>query len=1043
MQRNNIGWGEATMRGPWLVPVLGLMLAACGDCGGTTTTTCDTHSECGSGKWCDNGVCTAGTACTSDNGCSATQVCRNSVCVPGSRDSGLLVDSGGTDAAHVDTGSDAATQPACGITFDPSPVDFGASRIGVPVTRVVTMHNASQTAVTVFSVQINPNSSANEYAVDGANSFTSGSVPVGQSQSVTIIYTPRDGVPDSATLQVNTQCQPTAVFTVTLSAEFKFSPAIAVTEYANTSTPGLVTLPFGDVRQSFPSDKMVFIKNTQPESALVIQSIVVSPSTGNDFRIIIDRSGVQSLSQWTATCTAPAVGCDVARQETCVEGACQETAGTWVDQVAVRVQFVPSRLGQQSAQLRIVNNDTTPSADANYVISLTANGIAAYDCEARSFADGTWDGSKCVWACQVGHVDANLDLNASQTPGSSNGCEYACTGNAGTADPPDLSGLDADCDGIDGEVEEGWFVAIGAGTNGNGSKASPFNNLADGISNAQQSGTKKHVYISGETYSLASTLELPDGVSLFGGYDYSQNWRTRTGTTSINGAVTALHAASVNSLAHETRLQKLVVNAANGTLAQRTSIALQAVDAPGLILEGVTLNAGAGLAGANGTAGGTGQSGEDGDVGLGGCNWGAGWANCREGGRGGQSFCAGAKGGAGGNGGFHEWPRNDVANLNSGTDGVVTLAGKYFDSASGPFDNDYNNDGDPDDVTGYIIELSGATNENNNGRFTITSVVSATRIQINNAVGIANESGIDWALKLQRGPLDGESNSAAQAGGQAGGRQGANLYNVCYGQTGSDGADGRHGNPGNGGAVVAGRIVGNFWVDGDGTGGTNGVGDSAGGTGGGGGAGGDCEPDCLIYLNPWNVCLIVWDDYCNLAPQCVTGQTSWGGGGGGGGSAGCPGTAGTAGTAGGSSIGILAIRSPLIVTGGAINAGSGAVGGSGGAGGAGGVGGAGQTGGVGTVTSGAGGDGGGGGRGGFGGGGAGGAGGDSIGIVYTGTAPTTGGGCAITPHAAASGGSGGAGAPTTPVNLCNRANAAQCGTGANGPNGRSQQTLQQ
>lgn len=1004
------------MRGLCLVLIGSMALAGCADCGGTTTTTCDTHSECGSGKWCDNGICTAGTACTSDNSCGASQVCRNSVCVPGSRDSGLLVDSGGSDAAHVDTGSDAASQPACGITFDPSPVDFGASRIGVPVTRVVTMHNGSETAVTVFSALINPNSTANEYAVDSANSFTSGSIGIGQSQSITIIYTPRDGVPDTATLQVTTQCQPTAVFSVTLIAEFKSSPAIAVTEFANTSTPGLVTLPFGDVRQSVISEKKVFIKNTELDSALVIQSIVLSPATGTDFRITVDRSGVQSLSQWTATCTAPAVGCDTARQETCVEGACQETAGTWVDQVVVRVQFVPTRLGAQSAQLRIVNNDTTPSADANYVISLTANGIAAYDCEQRSFADGVWDGSQCVWACQVGHVDANGDLNLSQTPGTSNGCEYACSGNAGAADPPDLNGVDANCDGMDGKPEEGYFVALSASPGGDGSMASPYNTMSAGLNAADTSTTRKKVYLSNETYNLTTTLNLPEGVSLYGGYVYlgaspDQRWHQRTGVTTLNGATTALYAAGIFV---PTLLQKIVITSATGTSGDRSSIVLHAVDSSGLTLEGVSLVAGQGARGADGAPGNAGANGLPGAVGADGCDMNSGGASCAIGGAGGAPQCTGTQGGPGGNGGFGFYNPDtyliatdasdyDVSSVLYGT-GSITASTRTFSIASTPFLVDH---------VGYYINIFNAGYAGNQGRKRITQVPTAGSTTFGLEYDLANASGLTWQLETNAGAETGKRNSAGTAGGTPGGHQGSVAPQLCLGALGGAGRDGSNGTSGQGGTAAASSISGaDGWVDGDGAAGGNGVNNATGGTGGGGGGGGDCA---------------LWFDPYNCFQDCVS---DYGGGGGGGGSAGCPGTAGGGGSGGGSSIGILAIRSPISIIGGSISTNNGGVGGAGGAGGTGGVGGgtggAGgsvATGGSGIERSASGGAGGRGGAGGAGGGGGGGAGGDSIGIVYRGSTPVQSGGVSIT---VANGGQGGTGGS---------------GTGANGPNGRSQQTL--
>jgi len=150
----------------------------------------------------------------------------------------------------------------------------------------------------------------------------------------------------------------------------------------------------------------------------------------------------------------------------------------------------------------------------------------------------------------------------------------------------------------------------------------------------------------------------------------------------------------------------------------------------------------------------------------------------------------------------------------------------------------------------------------------------------------------------------------AAAGGTPGGPGGASSR---AGTAGGVGANGAPGAPGSGGAEV-GTIMAGVYLPADGGNGVWG-GHANGGGGGGGGGGGT-----------------------NL---CASSGSSGGGGGGGG----CGGTAGTAGTGGGSSLGLVAIGSHVVVTGSTITAGRGGDGGRGGRGGAGGAGGAGGNGG--------------------------------------------------------------------------------------------------
>ncbi|MFH1807381.1 MAG: choice-of-anchor D domain-containing protein [Pseudomonadota bacterium] len=995
---------------------------------------CTTHTDCDPGNWCNHGSCEPGTACSTNEDCSGQQRCINSTCVLDSRDAGVVtLDANLSDSAGVDqaAGSD-AQQPTCFLSFDPDPLEFGAVRVGAQVVRDVEVQNPSESVLQVLQASIQNNSALGEFAIDRGASFTSGTLAPGQSQSLRITYTPVDALPDTAQLQlVATGCPAQTLFEVDLVAEFKQSPTIAVTEHAGEALPLVTTVDFGDVRMGQFTQRDVFVKNVQAESGLMIEGVNLQPSSGHGFTVATDLPIPATLSQWITSCVDD-TGCNQAAGESCGDDACQSSTGHWIDQLLITVQLQPPALGSTTAQLRIRNSDVS---NTPIVITLLGNGIPAHDCPGRGHATSAWDDQRgiCVWTCEPGWFDLNGDLNQSV---NSDGCDYECTFQQGVYDEPDLLGIDANCDGMDGVVEDGWFVAASAAPCtglGCGTRERPFNNLLTGINAAATDASRTRVHISDEVYALANTLVIPEGVKLYGGYRVygitaSLQWRQRTGVTTIQGAARALEARDITE---PTLLQLIDVRSAAGTVSSPSSIALHAVDAPGLMLEGMTLRAGNGLDGAAGTDGTAGASGQDGQPGKPGCTWGSGWANCREGGRGGPAVCSGGRGGAGGNGGFHSWAVNDVQTIATGNNGVLDASSNSFTSSSAPFTEDY---------TGYLLRITGASNENNNGRHTITSTTNTTTVLLGNAVGLSNETNLAWTLILQRGALTGESNSAGQTGGAGGGRAGGQLsptFSICEGAVGGVGTTGRRGNPGSGGTAQASGIVADSWSLGSGSDASDGATDSAGGSGGGGGGGGDCEPNCLLWLEPWHVCLIEISSRCNADTRC--GDTSWGGGGGGGGSAGCAGTRGTGGKAGGASIGILAIRSPLQILGGSITAADGGVGGAGGNGGAGGTGGLGKTGGTPVVNSGSGGLGGDGGRGGWGGGGAGGAGGDSLGIVYTGDAPVQSGGVSITAGSAGSGGSGGNGADP---GFCNRTNSSLCGHGQAGGDGRAESSLQ-
>lgn len=938
------------------------------------------------------------------------------------------------DAALPDSAqADSQQTGTCGLVFDPEPLEFTAQRLGERVDLLINVINDSDNDVAVTAVSIGENTVANEFAIASDNPFHSGLIPagdIGNSRGVKISYTPRDALTDTGFLRVVTTCPETPIFLAELNGDFANVPSIIVTDSADVDSPAVSGVDFDQVGQGFFVEQQIFIKNVSAGSALTVEGVVLDPSTGTNFSVQTDRSLAYTLSAWEGFC-AGSYDCDSGRQEVCVGGACQSAAGNYIDQVVVTVRFAPISLTEQWANLRVHSDD--PST-ALLTIPIHGIGVPPESCPDRLHAPGVWNEitEECVYTCSIGWVDQNGDLNAVN---NSDGCESNCTiNNAALPDQPDLGSIDANCDGMDGDPSEGFFVDLYASSGGDGSKAHPFNSLQAGLDAANASLTMKKVFLADESFTLNSSLQIPNGVSLFGGYvvygqPETERWKTRSGLTVFNGPNPAVIAENVSSAS---RLQKISINGGPGSADNKHAVALKAINSGGLILEGVTLSSGHGFSGSNGAAGSAGTAGAAGGPGLAACNestcnfWDdlAGCQGCKEGGLAGETpACAtNGGGGQGGQGGFISYLDGTTQSLVTLHDGAITASGQYLDSAQQPFARDDDHDSFVDDISGYIVKISGASNHANNGRFTITEQVSGGRVKLGNAVGLVNESNLSFELIQQFGSLDGDANQARVAGGDGADRMGSNLYAMCYGADGGAGTAGLYGNPGAGGQAQLPNIIGYDLVSGDGQNGSAGLPDATGGSGGGGGAGGDCGD----YVN----------NGCNSAPLC--GVSGWGGGGGGGGSAGCAGGAGAGGTGGGSSVAILAIDSALSVIACTLNTGDG---GNGGAGGAGGVGGAGGNGGAGsnnTATTGKGGAGGAGGHGAYGGGGAGGAGGDSVGIVYAGQAPVQSGVSSFNLGTVGNGGAGGQGAPQ---GYCQHNDSSACGDGRDGADGRRENIL--
>ncbi|MBN1946858.1 MAG: hypothetical protein JW797_14385 [Bradymonadales bacterium] len=107
------------------------------------------------------------------------------------------------------------------------------------------------------------------------------------------------------------------------------------------------------------------------------------------------------------------------------------------------------------------------------------------------------------------------------------GCECLQTSDE---DPPDENGIDANCDGVDGEVDRALFVAtFGSDETGDGSIDNPYASIQYALDVAGTDPDRDHVYVAAGVYreSLLFLFDPEEGqqaVSAFGGYsfDFSQ-----------------------------------------------------------------------------------------------------------------------------------------------------------------------------------------------------------------------------------------------------------------------------------------------------------------------------------------------------------------------------------------------------------------------------------------------------------------------------------------------------------------------------------------
>ncbi len=511
--------------------------------------------------------------------------------------------------------------------------------------------------------------------------------------------------------------------------------------------------------------------------------------------------------------------------------------------------------------------------DASGVYSQVENcGGCGLSCLALGFAHATpaCDTSGAVPQCTFACEDGWYDVDGL----SDNGCE--CQPQAGD----DLAGdgVDSNCDGIDGDVAQGIFVAKDGADTNPGTIDAPLLTIEAGLQAALDGG-KRDVYVATGVYS--ESIILRAGVGLFGGY--SADFRTHNTVTYETaiigqdptpqrpGAVTAV-GLGASGAPEPTVLDGFTVFGANAAnVAGANSYAIYLRDC-GPKVE-IRHNRVFGGAGGNGQAGQPGTDGADGGNGSNGSNaYDTGDRTCggsdeMSGGAGGQATCSDGTSLKGGNGGRSTCPNY----------GTAPPAARSGQSGSGP-------NGGAGGAAGWDHLIDSNDTDPN-------------------ACGLCYTAPDSHPSIADFGKAGGPGISGAPGG--PGASSGATVVDGHWiGASGGDGAKGQHGSGGGGGGAGGGvELQGNWCVgtlgdpdiggdDMAGSGGGGGAGGCAGTGGTGGSAGGGSFGIFVVYTSAATALPLLTDNTVRRGAGGAGGAGGPGGAGGTGGSGGAGGPAG-------------------------------------------------------------------------------------------------------------------------------------------------------
>jgi hypothetical protein len=416
------------------------------------------------------------------------------------------------------------------------------------------------------------------------------------------------------------------------------------------------------------------------------------------------------------------------------------------------------------------------------------------------FASEQCNSGSCEFqGCDPDRHDLNQDL--------ADGCEYACSKTSNN-DAPDLNGVDANCDGIDGEVIRAIFVAKSGDDSNPGSPDQPLLTIAEAISTATSTSGLDHIYVSRGLYEEQVTLA--NGVSIYGGYAADQGWiRRNTFVTKIYHAGTPGQppvAMTGNGLSNTTTVDLLTIESGHASGDGISSYGVHCTSCSNLVITNSEINAGNGSAGIDGTNGSSGLS-----------AFGRGYS----GGSGGTGSCDGSTPGYGGGGGTSSCSRPGGAGGRGGSegdnDGYAGSNGVYSSPGGSG-----GRGGDPGGDGGNGASGSDGSNGNNGSGGNSAAVVNGF-----------------WQPEDGGSGGDGGHGNGGSGGGGGGG-QGCFFCINGPGNGGGGGGGGGCGGLAGTGGTAGGASFGVFLIDSSGvTLDNNTISSGNGGNGGDGGSGGN------------------------------------------------------------------------------------------------------------------------------------------------------------------------------------------------------------
>ncbi len=871
---------------------------------------CKNNSQCNAGEICENGYCKKDSVkqCRTKEDCVYPEECVNGICQK-------VEDAGHYDATDTDVLTDIYTEG--GISVEPQAIDFGAMQFGETKKKMLSIKNIGSSDLIIFNLELDPGADKSTFAI--TTQFNKNTVlKSGDTLEIEVSCTQTDADPDNTSIIITSSDPHLSTLRIPIYNRYKDKPNISI-KYTDLS--GIEkTFPMqGDTNRlsidmgNTPLDagknintREVQITNTAEEGILKIEKVTDFINTKNkfeyrffskisnqDLKLPIYLSGKETIFliiTFTATVKSSndSIDLSIYTNDADINNDGNESEnGLLIINVFTRAGFFPATVwtsenaidfGQvrlfetAHRQLQICNK-----GDEDLIIyntsrvlggkfTLTPSNIEKVLLAGLCYnIDIAFSPAKEEKVEDILQIDSN-DPENPQYKISLSGEGVGCIKQSETDEPDDLF-VDANCDGIDGEVIKAIFVDVQSGNDSYpGTKEQPLKTISAAIGKASSLPQISYILISEGNYY--ETFTLNKAISIYGGYSKSNNWsRSDSYKVSIYPSPEGIKLQDINQ---QVIIDRISISSQDASIESSSSYGLVLLNSTDVRIYKCTIKSGRGANGGDGMSGSNGLQNDvatsKGKSGNPGCEDSGGvlCTSCSRpaGGAGGTSVC-GMHGGKGGDAGHGSNSGLDGAS-GIGPSGTGGAGGKGVISGRGtasPLSTQYGENGA--DGRNGTNGISGA----NMGSFTGSGYV-ATNNGGDGANG-ENGSGGGGGGGGGGGTADCDSYGRSGGGGGAGGCGGTGgkggrgggasiclyIYNSnasltdsnLYSQNGGNGGKGGNGGFGSsGGAGGDGGGYGGTYEQDDGSmGGPGGSGGKGGDGGAGGGGGGG--PSIVIY----------------------------------------------------------------------------------------------------------------------------------------------------------------------------------------------------